>query len=355
MKDLLRIMIFLSAILIVFFYFDSSIEENETLEAPTTKDPLPAEDLEEDPLEIDRPAEGVSTYIGKSTEEWLADYGKPARMEPSAFGYEWWVYNQSLSNFVMVGVKEGRIVQVYAAGTAVDVAPFEIGQALEELYRFTIIENEITVKYDNSIFTFSLSVEDVASRLLVRFEDVYAQLYIDEEDHVLEAVRFMDAETLIRHQPYDMMFTGDLLPVTKPSSMLQKSIDRANAKQIIDLTNVYRLHHQQAALATNPAVSNVAAVHSQNTAMKNLASGEEVELESLEDRLTDADISFEEAAENTASQYYDAMEAVHGWINSESHRDALLSERFNQIGVGAFGKYYTQIMLLQEPAAPAEQ
>lgn len=354
MKDLLRIMMFLSVILIVFFYFDTSIEENEPLEAPTTMDPLPADDLEEDPLGVDRPAEGISTYIGKPAKEWLADYGTPARKEPSSFGYEWWVYNQSFSSFVMVGVKEGQIVQAYAAGTAVDASPFEIGQTLEDLYRFTIVENEITVKYGKSIYTFSLSGEDTKSRLLVSFGDVYAQLYIDVEDHALEAVRFMDAETLIRHQPYDMMFTGELLPVTKPSSTMQMAIDEANAKQIIDLTNVYRLHHQQPALAVNPAVNNVAAMHSQNTAKKNLASGEKVELASLENRLTDASIEFKEAAENTASQYYDAMEAVHGWINSESHRDAILSDRFNEIGVGAFGKYYTQIMLLQEPEADEE-
>lgn len=353
MKNLLRIMIFLSVILIVFFYFDTSIEENEPLEAPVTMDPLPADDLEEDPLEVDRPTEGISTYIGKPAETWLADYGTPARMEPSSFGYEWWVYSQSFSSYVMVGVKEGQVVQVYAAGTAVDASPYEIGQKLEDLYRFTIVENEITVKYGSSIYTFSLSGEDTKRRLLVRFEDVYAQLYIDEEDHALEAVRFMDAETLIRHQPYDMMYTGELLPITKPSSTLQIAIDEANAKQIIDLTNVYRLHHQKQALAVNPSVSSLAALHSQNTAKKNLASGEEVELESLDNRLTEAEIEFEGAAENTASQYYDAMEAVHGWINSENHRDAILSDRFNEIGVGAFGKYYTQILLLQEPD-PAE-
>lgn len=355
MRNLLRVMLFLSVILIVFFYFDSSVEENGNLEAPITKDPLPAEDLEEDPLGVDRPVEGVSTYIGKSTDEWLEDYGKPERMEPSAFGYEWWVYSQSFSNYTMVGVKEGRIVQVYAAGTAVDVAPFEIGQTLDDIYRFTIVENEITVKYDTSIYTFSLTAQDTVSRMLVRFDDVYAQLYIDTADDVLEAVRFTDAETLIRHQPYDLMFTGELLPVTKPSSMLQKAIDKANAKQIIDLTNVYRLHHQQRAYETSPSVSQVAIEHSRNTAMKNMPSSEDMELESLENRLADANIAFEEAAENTASQYYDAMEAVHGWINSESHRDSLLSERFNQIGVGAFGKYYTQIMLLQEPKEIDEQ
>jgi uncharacterized protein YkwD len=347
LKDLVRIMIFLSVILIVFFYFDSSIEENELLEAPVTQDPLPANDLVENPLELERPSEGSSTYIGKSAKSWLNDYGNPTRKEPSAFGYEWWVYNQSYSNYLMVGVKEDKIVQVYAAGTAAHVEPYTIGQTLDDLYRFTIVENEISVKYGESIFTFNLGPEDLDKRLLIRFEEIYAQLYIDEEDRVLEAVRFMDAETLVRHQPYDMMFTGDLLPVIKPSSTQQQSIDAANAKQIIDMTNVYRIHHQLMPLAENVAASSLAQTHSENTAKKSFSGGE-VELESLNVRLKNAGINFEEAAENTAFQYFDAAEAVHGWINSPDHRKALLSDRFDEIGVGAFGKYYTQIMLKPE-------
>ncbi|WP_416144998.1 CAP domain-containing protein [Planococcus koreensis] len=353
MKDLVRIMIFLSVILIVFFYFDSSIEENDLLEAPVTQDPLPADDLVENPLELERPSEGLSTYIGLPAEEWLADYGDPSRKEPSAFGYEWWVYNQSYSSYLMVGVKEGEIVQVYAAGKAAQVEPYTIGQTLDDLYRFTIVENEISVKYDDSIFTFNLGPEDLDRRLLIRFEKIYAQLYIDEEDRILEAVRFMDAETLVRHQPYDMMFTGDLLPVIKPSSTQQQSIDAANAKQIIDMTNVYRIHHELVPLDENMAATELAQTHSENTAKKSFSSGQEVELESLNVRLKNAGIGFEEAAENTAFQYFDAAEAVHGWINSPDHRKALLSDRFDEIGVGAFGKYYTQIML-KPPEETAE-
>lgn len=348
MKDLLRIMIFLSIILLVFFYFDSPISENETLEAPRTVDPLPAPDLIEESLNVERPAEGISTYIGKTTKTWIADYGNPDRIEPSAFGYEWWVYNSSYSHYIMAGVKEGKIVQVYTAGTAANASPFQVGQSLDDIYRFTIIENEVTVKYGTNIYTFSLRAEDINRQLLVSFEGVYAQLYLDEETKTLQAVRFTDAETLIRHRPYDMMYSGDLLPAETPSSSLQRSIDIANAKQVIDLTNVYRLHQQRKPLTANPAVTEIARTHSQDLA-KQQFSAEEKELPDLEERLTNAQIVYEEAGENTATQYSDAPEAVHGWSNSKDHRDTILSDSFNQIGVGVFGKYYTQIFLYQKP------
>lgn len=354
MKDLLKIMIFLSIILIVFFYFDSPTEENEVLEAPPTMDPLPAKDIVEKNMDVERPAEGISTYIGQDTDEWLNDYGMPDRIEPSAFGYEWWIYNSSFSNYMMVGVKNSKTVQVYTAGTATNAAPYEIGQTLDELYRFTIVENEITVKYGTNIYTFNLGAEDINRRLLVSFDEVYAQLYIDVEDDKLEAVRFIDAETLIRHQPYDMMFVGDLLPPITPSSGLQQSIDEANAKQIVDLTNVYRLHHQRNPLYENPSINLLAREHSENTAKKDFSS-QEIELENLNDRLTAANILFNEAGENTATQYFDAAEAVHGWINSSDHRETLLSDKFNQIGVGVFGKYYTQNFIYQEPTSAEKQ
>lgn len=354
MKNLLRIMIFLSIILITFFYFDTSISENDILEAPRKVDPLPAQEIIENPLAVERPEQGISVYIGQSSQKWIDDYGQPERIEPSAFGYEWWIYNQSYSNYKMVGVKDQKIVQVYTAGTATDATPYSIGQTIEDLYRFTIVEDEITAKYGTNIYTFSLSREDRETRLLVSFDGMFAQLYIDKEDGMLESVRFMDAETLIRHQPYDMMYVGDILDPVNTSSALQSSIDQSNAKQVVDLTNVYRLHHQQKPLSINVAVSMLAERHSRNVARQNFSS-EEIELESLEERLKKSQIVFEEAAENTASQYYDAAEAVHGWNNSEDHRDTLYSSQYNQIGVGVFGKYYTQSFLRQEPTKAEKQ
>jgi uncharacterized protein YkwD len=347
LKNLLRIVFFLLIILFAFLYLDPAIIENEMLEAPRMLDPLPTQNLNEIPVGVERPDEGISTYISGSSEVWLKEFGMPDRIEPSAYGYEWWVYNQSYSNYVMAGVKNGKVVQVYTAGKAIDVTPYEIGQALEELHRFTIVENEVTVNYDDNIYTFSLTAEDSNTRLLVDFEEIYVQLYIDRVDGTLEAVRFMNAETLIRHQPYDMMFAGELLPAEPPSSQLQESIDEANANQIIDLTNIYRLLHQRKPLSHNLAVSIVAKEHAENLARRNF-SPDGGELKDLNTRLTEAEIDFKVAAENTATQYLDAAEAVHGWINSTDHRETLLNRNFNQIGVGVYGRHYAQSFLERE-------
>lgn len=354
MKDLLRIMIFLAIVLIGLFYLDPSISENELLEAPRPADPLPADNLTESGLDVERPSSGLSVHVGGASEDWLAEHGQPDRIEPSAYAYEWWVYDAAYSNFVMVGVKEGRIVQVYAAGESTDIEPYEIGQTLEELYRFTIVQNEVTVKYGTNTYTFNLSEQDMDKRILVSFEDLYAQLYIDAEDQQLEAVRFMDAETLIRHQPYDMMYSGDLLVTPRPSSTLQRSIDEANAKQLVDLTNVYRLRHQRSLVQENIGISLLAKQTSEEMARMEFTSAE-MEVEDLEARLQGADIPFDLAAINTASRYYDAPETLHGWFNSPTHRGTLLNTQYNQVGVGVFGKYYSQILLKQDPGVYESQ
>ena len=87
---------------------------------------------------------------------------------------------------------------------------------------------------------------------------------------------------------------------------------------------------------------------SEEMARTDFTSGE-MEITDLEARLQGADIQFDQAAINTASRYYDAPETIHGWFNSPSHRETLLGKQYNKVGVGVFGKYYSQILLKQQP------
>ena len=64
---------------------------------------------------------------------------------------------------------------------------------------------------------------------------------------------------------------------------------------------------------------------------------------SLENRLDASNIAYTIAAENIANDYYDGIEAAHGWLNSEEHRSILLNEDFTHVGSGVFSNFYTQI------------
>lgn len=351
MKIFLRILIVLAALLLVAFCTDQSIKENDVLEAPSSPGlALPmnttAPTHGENPS---RPTEGLSVLVGKAASELIKVAGEPNRIEPSAYGYEWWVYNTAYSTYMMAGIKNGEVNQIFAGGESLDVTPFKIGGSIEDIYRSTILIPEITVPIGSNIYVFSLNEEDMHNRMLVAYEGLYAQLYVDEYDQTLEAVRFIAPEPLVLHKPYDMTYKGQLITADIPSSELQPAIDLANERQLFDLTNLFRLKHGLTVLKSDNAADVAARLHSSDMAKQNFFSHESPEFGDLEERLSVAGIIYDYAGENIASNYVDAAEAVHGWSNSKDHRDVMMKEDFTHIGVGAFGKFYTQNFLKREP------
>ncbi len=351
MKVLVRILIFLAIILTVIFYSDQTIQENELLEAPgSTGQALPQENLSLPSGEgtIPRPEKGLSTLVGQNTKEIINSFGEPNRIEASAFGYDWWVYNDSISNFMLIGVMNDTITQVYIAGEDLDAFPYQVGQTIDDLYRFTIIESEISVQLDSSVYTFTINDVDMKNRLLVKFNGLYAQIYVDEEDGEVEAIRFTDPRTTVLHQPYEMTYKGDYLAPDVPSTYEQKAINESNERLLFDLTNVFRVKHSVDTVVEDEDLHMVARKHSEDMAMENYFSHESPDFGDLENRLEESQIVYESAAENIGSNYYDSAEVVHGWLNSMDHRKVLLKTDFTHLGVGTFGKYYTQNFVERE-------
>jgi uncharacterized protein YkwD len=351
LKVLVRILIFLAIILTVFLYSDQSVKENDLLEAPNSSGKaIPQVKLQPPSGDdaISRPSSGLSTMVGKKTKVLVSAFGDPDRIDPSAYGYKWWVYNESYSRFMMIGVLDDTITQVYIAGEELDVTPFDIKQSIDDLYTFTIVQSEISVQIGLNTYTFTISDQDVMNRILVEFDEMYAQVYIDSEDKEIEAIRFTDPKTLVLHQPYEMVYKGNYLAPSVPSTTLQKEIDEANERQIFDLTNVYRTRHGIQIVEKEEALGLVASKHSEDMALQNYFSHESPNYGDLSDRLEEAQIIYETAGENIASNYFDSAEVVHGWLNSPDHREMLLNNEFTHLGSGAFGKYYTQNFVERE-------
>lgn len=352
MKALLRILMLCGAIAIIGFMFFNTPKENEPLEGPNTNSNIiPQTKLKQEAAvgAMTRPQTGISTLIGKDTQTVLEQYGEPARKEPSSFGYQWWVYNDDISTFFMVGVEKNVVKQVYIAGQNIDAFPFKIGQKRDEIYRMTIIDYEVAATVGDNIFIFSMSEEDMQTRLLVKFDGLYAQLYIDRETSELQGIRYTDSETLVLHQPYEMSYQGELVRRTPPSSFLQHEIDVASAKQLDDLLNVTRVHHDLPPLEMDNSLEEVARMHSEDMKVQNFLAHESPTYGDLKKRLQANNIEYSDANENLATAYFDAIEAMHGWTNSTEHRKVLLNDRFTRVGSGAFVDYYTQIYL--EPAS----
>lgn len=349
MKGLWKIALLFLIIFAIYFYFDNQVQENQLLESPVNHGTaLPVEEEKQPSLITTemRPTEGLSVLVGKSVDVVREQLGEPNRIEPSEYGYDWWVY--SFNKHVMIGVKDEIVNQVYSADTAINMSPFKIGQDMEDVYRFTLIESEIDVAINDNIYSFSLNGEDMKNRILIQYDQLFAQVYIDEIDKEVEAVRFIDPLTLVKHQPYDMAYHGELVNKKMPSSTAQKEVNRAMERQIFELTNIFRNKHLLDELKLNYRLSNLARQNSEEMLYEKVFSKEPEEALSYADRLKEWEIEHKKAGQNVAFNYVDAIEVVHGWLNSPTHRKVMFEKDMTHSGVGVYGKYYTQNLIQVE-------
>lgn len=342
MKALLRILVLMAILLIGFFYVNQTGKENETLKAPTKTLPnTEVPELNGDVME--RPTKGWSTYVGKKITSLKEKLGEPIRQGPSSYGFDWWVYKTE-EQYILVGVEGGKINQLYITGTNVDLAPFKLGQTIDELYRNTITDTEINVSVDDSIYTMILSEEDLQSRLLLMYKDVLAQLYFDHTTKKLVAIRFIEGETLVKQKPYDMTYVGEVVEPKKPSSFDQEKINVENAQQLFELSNVVRKQNGLIEFEEDQDLNVITQEQLKSIVMEDVSKAD-TSVTELKDLLEGIKLNFKDTGENIAEDYSDTPDAINGVVNSAKHRKDLLNEDFTILGTGAFENNFSQIFI----------
>lgn len=350
MKTLFRILIVVTACVVFYLITTNSDTTKNPLTGPnSTSKVIPKTEPTTEGFEdaLPRPKEGLSTLIGKNSKELKEQFGNPIRKDKSIYGYEWWIYNNNSSELVMFGVeKDGHICQVYTNSNIYDITPYKIGDSLDEVYRKTILNYEITAKIDDNIYTFIMTEEDMKTRILTKFDQIFVQLYLNNEDEKLNGIRFMDSETLIKHRPYEMTFVGKLITAPTIDSFFINEANEASSKQLIDLTNSFRLQNDLSLLILNNDLSDIAKNHSENMYISE-ETDESIKIESLKKRLENQGILFDKHVEISATSYLDAIEAMHGFLNSNSHKKIIFNPDYTHVGAGVFLNYYTQIFINQ--------
>ncbi|WP_232490101.1 CAP domain-containing protein [Neobacillus cucumis] len=316
------------------------IKDHHTSEMSPTLPKNP--DIKQSKISRERPKEGLSLLIGKKLSALEKELGKPQRIDESAYGYQWYIYNSDYSRYVQVGVENNRIVTVYAIGKNLDVAPFEIGQPVEEIFNTQYIDANIEIDQDGNSYRFELNDTDLNIRPIVQLGNVYVQLYIDKFTGNLSSVRFLDADTLIKQRPYELVYRGKLIEADEPSIEMWRKIEIGEEKQIFDLTNVLRVRHDLKPLLWDEKTAKAAYGHSKDMANNNDFSHTSKKFGTLSDRLKSAKVVYQAAGENIAANYIDGPASVEGWLNSKGHRDSMLNGDFSHLGVGVYQKYYTQ-------------
>ncbi|MFS0782429.1 CAP domain-containing protein [Bacillus sp. 1P06AnD] len=292
--------------------------------------------------ENDQPKEGLSLLIGKSGSAVSEKYGPPARKDPSSYGYEWWIYSLNDDYYMQIAIKDNKVVSVYALGKKTNVAPFSIGQKVDQLFQSFSLETTTDLEWNGNSYRFELSEEDLGIRPLVKVGDVYAQVYIDKFTGELSSVRFLDKETLIKQRPYELIYRGELPKEEELTDEQWKKIQAGDEQQIFDVTNIIRKRFGLDPVRWDEATAQVAYLHSMDMFKEDYFSHDSPVYGDLAKRLQAGKVKYRMAGENIAAKYVDGVAAFEGWLNSKGHREALLNKDFTYLGVGVYQKYYTQ-------------
>ncbi|WP_079480401.1 CAP domain-containing protein [Halobacillus salinus] len=298
------------------------------------------ESTSEPVIEESESPEGVK---GISDEKLSSLYGQPVYTAPSEFGYEWWVYDQDPLSFEQFGVKSGEVVTAVISTPDKEVEGVEIGAFYKELAETFNFKKTYALGSEQG-FRFELTPEDMKERPLISLNDEWSmQLYFDTFTETLSAVRMVRNDILLLMQPYKVVYRGNL---PKPVPLDREGwqvVESGMDKQILGLTNHIRKMHDLGTLNLHTGASSVAFSHSRDMDENNYFSHYSQNGDGLKERLSN--IEYRQAGENIAAQYVDATAAVHGWLNSKGHREALLEPSYTHIGIGVHQRYYTQNFL----------
>lgn len=288
------------------------------------------------------PADGILSLMNKSSEEITALFGEPDRIDPSAYDYDWWIYEQANDKYIQIGILDQKVVTVYGIGSEVNAKPFKIGQPVQEVFKIAPVSPSLSLEYAGNSYRFEFSEEDMNTRPTVKLGDVFVQLYIDKFDGILSSIRVLDSETFIKQRSYEVTYRGELIEAKENSEEKWEKIESGSEQQILSITNVIRTRHGIPLVKWDDVTSQVAFLHSEDMKLNNYFSHESPTEGTLVDRLAEFNVKYEMAGENIAAQYVDGIAASEGWLNSKGHREALLNEEFTHLGVGVDGLYYTQ-------------
>jgi uncharacterized protein YkwD len=348
LRTLFRILILSAVFLTIGFYASLNDKDNNKV---LIKEDNPLEMKQTFPqnsqknqgkISSEMPKEGLALLIGQNLSVLEKELGKPQRIDASMYDYQWYIYNLDYTRYVQVGVEKDRVVTIFAIGKNLDIAPFEIGQPVEEIFNTQYIDTNVNIEVNGNSYHFELNDTDLNLRPIVQLGDVFVQLYIDRFTGNLSSVRFLNAETLIKQRPYELVYSGALIKPVEPSVNMWKTIEAGAEQEIFDLTNVLRVRHKLKPLKWDGATAEVAYGHSIDMSENDDFSHTSKKFGSLADRLKVAKVAYQTAGENIAANYTDGPAVVEGWLNSKGHRESLLNKDFTYLGVGVYQKFYTQ-------------
>lgn len=292
-------------------------------------------------IENPKPKKGVGTWIGKNINQLTKKYGQANRTYPVSDGYKNYVFKKK-NQYYIVSVKDNQIKSVYATGNDVNMSPLHIGEENSKIYENTSINPEPTIKSNGKVYEFELSDEDLKTQTLIKYGNVYAQVYSDQQSNKIMAIRFLDKDALASLQPYKTNESQS------SSSKKHKELPyEQNTNQLMTLyevTNEMRKLKGLKPLKVNNDIAHIASINLFDATKSGYDSVEFTE-NALKQQLDERDISYTSTSQNVGYNFDDVPTLIHSWMNSDIHRSRMLNTKYDEMGGEVMKDYYSLIFL----------
>ncbi|MDF2724139.1 MAG: copper amine oxidase [Paenibacillus sp.] len=273
---------------------------------------------------------GVS--VGDTVDSVQARLGAPARIDPSEYGFEWYIYNADYASYVQIGILNGKVVGLYtntAQWTSTQGGISAVSAAADVVKALGRPFDSIT-KGNTRFILNNPGKEDGVYKI----DGSYVTLFYDtHENSRVEAIQ--------------IIAQGVEEAKTEYYGTQSDSLRVAFEREVFDLANAARVKRGLQPFAWDDQVAGTARKHSADMAVNGYFDHTSPSGVQLKDRFKADGVSYSQGAENIAAGQPNAISAHSGWLNSHTgHRESLLGTT-TRLGVGVyFGGtmkvYYTQ-------------
>lgn len=303
-------------------------------ELPLTEEK--SNEVPQEKLELTPPIEQTFSIhiveLGNAKADIEHNLGAAKRISLNEYGTNWHAYHENYQDFFMIMYDENN----NAAGlyTNQDLVAatngIKIGSSSKESVR-SILGEPIT-KVQKGLVIYQLQEDNDNDLFLL--DDAYVTVFYDKhENNTVTGIQLISKAMEDNKTDF----------YTEATPTLKEGFEY----QMFDITNAARVNHQLPILTWDDHVRETAREHSLDMAENDYFDHKNLEGQSPFDRMKEDNVAFHLAGENLAYGQLSSIFAHEGLMNSLGHRENILRQDYEYLGVGvAFNDksqpYYTQ-------------
>jgi uncharacterized protein YkwD len=270
--------------------------------------------------------------LGNDKNDIEHNLGAAKRVSLNEYGANWHAYHENYHDFFMVMYDENnKAVGLYTnQDLLASTNGIKIGSTAKESVR-SILGEPIT-KIQKGMIIYQLQENNDNDLFLL--DDAYVTIFYDKhENNSVTGIQIISKALEENKKDF----------YTEATPTLKEGFEY----QMFDITNAARVNHQLPILTWDDHVRETARDHSADMAVNDYFDHKNLEGQSPFDRMKEDKVAFHTAGENLAYGQLSSIFAHEGLMNSLGHRENILRQDYEYLGVGvAFNDksqpYYTQ-------------